>query len=61
MISYRYMLWKDGSWCNKDTATDYLKRTDDWIEVTGYTTPVTIADHLDDEKMTGQIIKEMLG
>lgn len=61
MTQYHFMLWPDGSWCDLDSATDYLKNTGTWMEVTGHTTPIQMANHLDDEKMLGTIIKEMLG
>lgn len=61
MQEFHYMLFKDGSWCNMAGASEYLKNLDTWIEVTGDTTPLDIASHIDDEKMTGSIIHDMLG
>ncbi len=61
MTEFHYMLWPDGSWCDKANATEFLLNSEGWIEVTGDTSPLDIASHIDDEKMTGTIIKEMLG
>lgn len=61
MTKFSFMLFPDGSWCETAGATSYLKETSSWLEVTGETTLLEIADHLNDEKMTGSIIGEMLG
>ncbi len=61
MTEFHYMLWPDGSWCDMANATDYLKQTGSWLEVTWHTRLNTIAEHLENEKQLGGILADMFG
>ncbi len=61
MTEFHYMLWPDGSWCDMANATDYLKQTEIWMEVTGNTSFNQIANHLENEKQLGGILADMFG